>query len=527
MKESFTNIMSDFSTKLTLRFLIVSIAFIPSIAIYRYFIDYYNEENDFILAMEAKLFSAKKTYTIYAKNADSTESTIYYKFGSGVAEASGDDLVIEHEGINGALENAFSVANNEDSFGIIQEDTLMHAEFLRDNLKQISPLYMERLHILYRCEEKKHESCPDILSKESAESATNKTTKSGQDYIEEAIKDKQRFSAGPSGSGARLLLPYLATYFGIAQENLKNIAYLSSDDMVTKLKEGNLDAAMFMAGTSDDLLETVNAEKGIHLLGISPVDISEMRKKYDWPFRATDFEDEYEKYPYLPTIGVYAVLICSNDVTDSEIGVFLTLLDKIRPKALDEVIDHPKLSLDGDKEYYTSRGQTQNWGIWKSLIIFLISVTLTTVTASSVLQWIISSSKQALYFRRMMKVYRSTTRQNQRSSNSNPELPLHLLKAVNYTTGIHDLFKITDQIRDDYETGGMTMSHYNYLLDNGRNMHAMFQDSLVQKLTAHIQVTQEQAAKASLRQQIDTWFSDGYLSIMAYQFLLDNLVEPN
>ena len=56
---------------------------------------------------------------------------------------------LANERTNGGLDNVVNVLSNSNSFGFIQEATIDKEDVLRQQVQYITPLYMERMHILY------------------------------------------------------------------------------------------------------------------------------------------------------------------------------------------------------------------------------------------------------------------------------------------------------------------------------------------------------------------------------------------
>jgi len=86
-------------------------------------------------------------YTFYSGPQGGTYNTIG-KFVEGRFD--GDDDAIHHKESSGSSENAMKIRVEGSAFGIVQEEDVRKDEDIKNHIKLITPLFLERMHIFYR-----------------------------------------------------------------------------------------------------------------------------------------------------------------------------------------------------------------------------------------------------------------------------------------------------------------------------------------------------------------------------------------
>ena len=100
---------------------------------------------------------------------------------------------------SGGSENAIKVLTNSGSFGLVQEETIKDDDFIRNELNYITPLYIERMHIVLRTDgefSEKFRKDPPVL--------TANTDPEVLKMFANSI-----ISTGPVGSGSIVISSYI------------------------------------------------------------------------------------------------------------------------------------------------------------------------------------------------------------------------------------------------------------------------------------------------------------------------------
>jgi TRAP transporter TAXI family solute receptor len=236
------------------------------------------------------LFLALSVNTIHAASMSivtgSTKGT-YYQFGLNLAK------LVQSHGItlhvfpsNGSVENIYAVYKRPNTqLGIVQADVLAFVSQVQTNpvLKEIAkkirmvfPLYNEEIHLLGRADLKNFD---DLQGK--------------------------RVAIGKDGSGTYLTARLLFELSGITPAKMVTIG---TDEALTQLKSGEIDAMFYVAGYPVKLLATdVGSQDNLALLPIVNRKITEFYPRTTIPAGTYTWQKQE-----VPTVAVKAVLISYN-----------------------------------------------------------------------------------------------------------------------------------------------------------------------------------------------------------------------
>jgi hypothetical protein len=348
--------------------------------------------------------------------------------------------------------------NSSSAFGLLQEDTIHEKDFIRNHIKYIAPLYLERMHILYL--RKKFKNMLPVLSQ-------------ANEKLKVAFSDAV-VSTGPQGSGSKIFASYLLSQ---CQINLKTELALGFKDALDKLIDGKIDVVFCIAGAPlfvvTELLEEHSDKIG--LISIAPELFQNMNKNYggysqvrsfpldQFDFRAA-FEQEYDSF-------------------------FMELLANI--------------------------------------FLFIVSVSVATAGALVFLVRVSSGYKQSKYFRAIVQVYKSCLPENTELNEHHKPFPRPIIweKQDEIITklirGISELLILVTSIRTDFEIGGITISHYNHLLESAYSIKDIFKRNLAQRINEVIE-TKSSDISSELLRHLNT---AGYLTRENYQNLITTLRE--
>ena len=523
------NVFNDFIHGVTSRRIILIISLLFSVGLYRYVINnLYDEGEDFISTIWSGINSDRETMYLFSGDANGGDYSLYYQLGKKISEAANkENFLLELKGTqNSALSNAFGVLNNTNSFGIVQSDTHLHANFLKDasKIKTICSLYMERLHILAKFPKETIDKNPDFDNLLFGSGSEFK----GNRIIQKAIEDRTIITGNPTSS-ARNYLPFLLKEGKIDySESFSNIQYGSYVEIFDFLEnsENRVDEvliAVFTLGTHDKVKELLK-DPQYKLIAIDPSLISIINSKYNQRLELTYFDDVYDYSKGLPTIGAYAQLVASSDVSDLEITKFLEALNTVTDNSrFDKIFEKPPISLYEVTNYYNYQYRKSSTSLLASFMIFITSVIFSTVVSANFIMWFTSNYKKVKYYREFIVDYNRIIDTSE--SYKNPEA-----KIENLTRGMHNILLIASEVRNDFETGGMTNSDHEYLIENLNHILELYKERLAQRMNDKLVKSVQKLSKSSsgylitsLKEEINQYYSDDYLSRESYLFLISEI----
>ena len=91
--------------------------------------------------------------------------------------------------------------------------------------------------------------------------------------------------------------------------------------------------------------------------------------------------------------------------------------------------------------------------------------------------------------------------------------------------GISGLISVTQRVRRDYESGGVTIGHYNHLLDSIRVLKDLFQANLFQRLLDVLEARRLEGDFAITGELLRHYHTAGYITTRRYYTLLKHLDE--
>lgn len=514
------------SIKYRIRYFIIALAILTSVGFYRYYIDYFEKEQDFITVLKELLPFNFTTYQFFS-HSKPDEVSIYRKFAESFEELADGKINVKIRGQKGnAIENAYGVLNTPKSFGIIQSDTYLSVDFLKnpEKVNIITPLYMERLHIVVSDTSREYKNLK-VISAEDPLSIK---------LIEDAM-EKGTFYSGRFNSSGRIILPHLLRQWDIKSSyKLSDLQDIGMKEMIENLKKDDPRlpfprVAIMFVGSSDYLIQQLLNNEKIGLIGLSPGDVHDLNNLDGVDLDITNFGSIYEKYSNLSTAGAMATLIGSTDLTTSELHNFiLTMKEVYNLEEVKKISSNPPVLID-DISDFLEKDRKNKWIVFfRSFLVFFISVVATSFVISTMLLNISSYAKQSNYYKHIYKVYQLVLAKNN-SNNQGIEGVDHDVqyqKAIRLIEGMTALDKIAKAVREDYSTGGITTKHHQYLLDNSNHVFNWFETKLVNRLSFVIlKIPKEPKREYELKEKILKWHSDGLLCITNFNLLIDKFDE--
>ena len=243
------------------------------------------------------------------------------KFGS-----NGDSVI--NQKTSGGSENAMKLTIEKNSFGLIQEELINHDDQLRKNVRIVAPLFLERMHIVYR---------EGLFKHSQREIQLSATT---DPCILECFTDSViNMNMGPVGSGTRIIASYI---MAIVEQQINaqminktpkfkqlNEPFSASFQKMNAYKENpdsTVDILFYLVADPIDSIEKVLDSTKYKLMSIDPSFVVLLNKEFGLGLRVADFKGKYNSTNNISTFGTLTYLIASKAISD---GIARSLLEKI------------------------------------------------------------------------------------------------------------------------------------------------------------------------------------------------------
>ncbi len=470
------------------------------------------------------------------------------------------DIKIINSPTNGGYQNPLSVLTDPTSyaFGLVEDDIYSKDDVVRMQLNYIAPIYLERMHILYRKADLKNDA------------AISKNT---DDAVLKLFSGK-KISTGPVGSGTKILASYIINELNNQIENLnkkikpseslkligEKIVNTRLDQAYDDLKKDSIDILFIIAGAPlkkvDSLLmETTNlGTPKFGLMSIDPSLISELNKDYDLGLRITDFKRVNNKKSIyihnrdsdkIVTMGTYCYLITNPKTPPSDIR---EILEKLKSISIDEKKDLPLDEYRFLDAYENSDDKTKQ-SIIRNFVLFAISVFLLSISIVTILIWGLSRHKHDNYIRELVRItlkiprnelpekefhklenYNKQGEEEQESEIKEfivPEIKKNQLLIINLkiVPGIHELLELRNKLAQDFSEGSLTDEHYTFLMNRADEIMSKFRKSLGLRLNEIIE--RKGKNSSSMLELIRKYCTADYLSWDDFELLKKKIKSEN
>ncbi len=516
-----------------------------STAIYSYIINSVDNSNNFIFQIGRYLEAPK--YNFFSGG----EKGVYYQIASALeteTEKGNYRFSVDNNKSSGGSENAIKVLTTPKSFGFVQEETVRKGDFIREELNFISPMYLERMHIIYRF--KKGDQYG--FSKENPPHLTSNSEKSVLELFANS-----KISTGPVGSGTRVIASYIMSEInsqiinnGI--ENDQEIVNLSMSEGLTRINEeynenDNIDILFTIAGSPLKDVRSLLSKDEYTLISIDPSLVTQINKNYELNLRLTDFkfsQDGLNKGIYytnsqnISTLGSYAWLISSKDIPSSDILKILKII-KDNKDVIGQNLgiqntfsDHSQLDEIQFYELYKSKYERTNLGFWRSLLILVGTFSISTVLVFSFISFIVSYRKQSAYFHDIIRVIENnfpvnTTLDKESYEIDSPVIHKSQVEIINkVVNGIQLLMHLNIEINQDFQSGGITNNNFTFLVNNIELTMLKLQKHLAKRVDEIVERGTFETTFENL-DRIRKYYVSGYLLERDYLRIKSNISGKN
>ena len=233
------------------------------------------------------------------------EAGTYYGFGSVLAQKVSDVTSTNVTAITsgGSAANIDAIDIGDAQLGFSQSDVLAYAYAGErtfeeigaiDSFSIVAPLYMEQVQIV----------------------TLNPDIKTVADLKGKAV------SIGAAGSGVYFNAIDVLGAYDLTEDDIKP-TYQSFGDSAEALQDGQIDAALAVAGAPTTAITSLAASKSVYLVSLDDEHIDALIEASPFYSKAVIPADTYGMPEDATTVAVSAVVIASNDVADVDVYNFL------------------------------------------------------------------------------------------------------------------------------------------------------------------------------------------------------------
>ncbi|MEM9283485.1 MAG: TIR domain-containing protein, partial [Verrucomicrobiota bacterium] len=520
--------------RVQIRWILTSVALILSIFAYLFVAGLLGPNRNLFAQLFRQFVPA--SYTLFS----GSEGGFYIKMGEFLqleTREGEEGIVVSNQPSSGAINNARKVMVTKRSFGFVQEDTLQARDFERNHIRYVTPLYLERLHILY--DQDAYEKFRDewLLNPENRigdygnppekPSLARETHPCVKDFFHSA-----HVSTGPAGSGTQLYSRYLLDYCGLKPKVTLNRGFSDALSSLGKGGSEKVDVVFTIAGAPlfKVVLKMLPTSGKFQLMSIDSAIAPELNRNYDLRLRSTTFSGRYEEGDRVSTIATYCFLICSPDVPDSDILEFLRVLDEsgnaIRGSL--QLTAEQEFQLDEFDFYGAFNQKYEGFAVelaW-NLVIFVLVIALVFTLTLVVCSRLISEIRRIQNLRKVTAISHDYLPDNANLDRDPARLPKPVIYDDQWPIlsrliqGMSELVSVGIRIRNHYDSGQLRMTDYEHLRSSIHSLRDVFQQNLAQRLNEFID-----SGNPIPEKQLRHYFTAGYIEREAYILLLDNLKQ--
>jgi TRAP-type uncharacterized transport system substrate-binding protein len=262
----------------------------------------------------------------------------YYAIGEAIEgrfEDDGDS--IKNYGTAGGYDNAMKVTIEGNSFGLIQQEMIRDNDQLRNEVRIIAPIFLERMHILYRKE---------LLKKfVNGDGVLQLSLNMPLSFLRQFNNTIRHVSVGPVGSASQILSSYVLQFIDKqVNDHLQKVPkYRQTDEpfdsAFASMQQGKgsgfnavIDMMFYVGAAPIDEIENLLDKGKYALMSISPSFVAALNKDFDLNLRVSDFKNKYDPLVTqdVSTIGTLAYLITSKATPDDDVLKMLKRIDTSR-----------------------------------------------------------------------------------------------------------------------------------------------------------------------------------------------------
>jgi TRAP-type uncharacterized transport system substrate-binding protein len=360
---------------------------------------------------------------------------------------------------NGGAENAVRVLTTRASFGLLQENTLSKSDMIRQKIRFVTPLYLERMHVLYR-----KDKAPDLQLKANLQAKE-------KDFFKKA-----RINAGPVGSSTLIIASYILDFIEKDLQTVNDVTLavksMSTTEAIRALEGDKLDVHFVMSAAPIPEITEALKNENIGLMAIDPSMVAKINKQFGITLRIADFRDIYSQE--VTTLGSYSQLVCSKDVSEADAVRVAQMVKEYENEIQSGFAPHGHLPLSEFDFYQTVSDDSfeRSMKFVRSLLIFLVSVFATTGFLTTAIVWSISNGKNARYFSTYKDLRTETSNlRTQTGEHESTDSEINIKELIKQLLDLEERrSRAVESLIIDASTGGITDTHFLRLNDLFRDL---------------------------------------------------------
>lgn len=274
-------------------------------------------------------FQHNKKYNFYS----GAPKGVYYTIGNALNGPLDDGDSIFNRKTLGGSENAMKLTIEKNSFGLIQEEIMNHDDQLKKNVRIITPLFLERMHIFYR---------KDLFKTGGREVQLSANTDL---CILKCFSDSLiNINMGPVGSGTKIM----ASYVMALVEQQINAAFKRKTPRFIQLNESfstsfekirnyetrtdsSIDILFYLSADPMENIESIFKSGKYGMMSIDPSFVVTLNRDFNLALRVADFKDKYDLAKNVSTLATLTYLMASKNIGEDDIYKILKKMDLLKP----------------------------------------------------------------------------------------------------------------------------------------------------------------------------------------------------
>ncbi|MCG8702401.1 MAG: hypothetical protein MI922_30395 [Bacteroidales bacterium] len=387
------------------------------------------------------------------------------------------DVKIKNHTTNGGADNLRQVMTKKGALGIVQSNDLNSILKEYNFFKEVTPLYVEKVHILY------NKKLYDSILAIPPDSVCIPLIKDNIDENFVKFMTAKPVIAPPVGSSSYLLAELIVDEMNANREPDDRISLnyeLNSDsfrDRLEKLVDDKYGMLFFSAGAPLSKVKELIRTKKIGLVSISPSFISRIEQKVDFQVIQSDFNKVYEGGKDVSTFGSYALLIASIETENADLLETLRILDENKTELMGNNIQNFQLDEIPFYNNFLSTHKKERMVKLKSIFIFVTSVSISSILVFLFFLVIISSYNKSKLIMALVEIDREI-KYNQPSLVVDNKDIIKSNKTHNRINALyHGILKV-DEINFDiklaYDSGKLTDKSFASLIEHALRLRDEF-----------------------------------------------------
>jgi TRAP-type uncharacterized transport system substrate-binding protein len=509
---SFSEVLSR---RLKIRHIALLLALSTTMLLYYSAVNRLDPDHNFLLNIGRRFTSSR--FVFYS----GSSGGFYIEIGKNLEDRSKREpsLDIINQGTNGGQDNLELVAASTSAMGLCQLDTL-HApsnESLKERVKEVVPLYAERMHILYNAEQwelfregwARDNRKVKLVTGKGARRLTlfPEDDNTPEAQVARAFLSTVPVSIGKPGSGTHKFATALRNASGFTGNVERGFGDAFRELTSPNWEKGDVAVVFTIAGAplpevkkfleSRRLIEDdASPSPRVALASIDTGLVQQLITANAFKIKSSDFYQLYEDVDQVFTFSSDAWMIASKEVPNSSILTSLDLLARARADIRSQLgirAGQPfQLESTSFYEVFKSEHDRQFLDSLREFVIFIFTMISGTAIGLTFFVWLNSSSRKIRFLRTLESIAQNSVPDNSRLMEGETVLPMPVIFKDQTTIvskvvrGMANLIGVAVQVHAEHGAGSITVKHYEHLSARINSLKELLQRNLGRRLNEHI-----------------------------------------